>query len=206
MNKISFCGYEWDVKDSNNLVVGPGPNLFSGSPENVFLDEKGLHLKTTKIDNEFFAAEVVLSKPLGFGIYEFEISSDLNNLEKNHVLGAFLYEDDNNEIDIEFSQKMVGKNKGQYVVQPGKIKGNVIKFKIPSVQKSYHKILWNPEYINFESRILLNRKLIHKATYKGGNIPQSQNARIIFNLWLFLGKKPSMVDEVVISDFKFNKI
>ncbi len=206
MKNIEFSGFTWEIKDSKGKKVGPGPSVFSSSKKNVYVDSKGLHLKTSILKESYSASEVILIKSLGFGTYEFEVISNLNKLEKNTVLGAFLYEDDEHEIDIEFSPNMVGKNYGQYVVQPGSKEGNVFLFKIPSIKKSVHKITWTKDEINFESSDSETNKLIYQAIYKGENIPQTEKARMIFNLWLYEGKKPKREEVVVISYFKFNKI
>ncbi len=203
MKIIEFADFTWKIKESDEQKVGPGPNVFSSSAENVYVDSEGLHLKTSVNTTSYKAAEVILTTPLGFGTYEFEVVGDLNKLEKNTVFGAFLYEDDEHEIDIEFSPKMVGKNEGQYVIQPGKIEGNVFKFRIPKLTKSFHSITWEPEQIKFESRNLSSGKLIHQEIYEGEYIPQKQAALMIFNLWMYLGKKPKRSEEVIISDFHF---
>ena len=55
---ISFSGYDWWVKTSFGLV-GPGPNYFSDSTNNVWLDAQGrLHLRITNRSNQWQCAEV----------------------------------------------------------------------------------------------------------------------------------------------------
>ena len=56
---ISFSGYDWWVKTSSGLV-GPGPNYFSDSTNNVWLDAQGrLHLRITNRSNQWQCAELV---------------------------------------------------------------------------------------------------------------------------------------------------
>lgn len=54
---IGFAGYTWAVKSSAGKV-GPGPNYFSSSTSNVWVDGAGLHLKITKAKARWYSAEV----------------------------------------------------------------------------------------------------------------------------------------------------
>ncbi len=46
---ITWSGYEWTVRSSRGATQGPGPNIFSDSRDNVFVDAKGdLHLRITQ--------------------------------------------------------------------------------------------------------------------------------------------------------------
>ncbi|HYT29055.1 MAG TPA: glycoside hydrolase family 16 protein [Ktedonobacteraceae bacterium] len=121
MRTIEFSGNQWVVKDGGEERRGPGPNYFSSSPENVWVDSQGqLHLKITNRNNRWYCAEVSLEKPLGYGTYEFFVNGRFDQLDPHVVDGLFLYEDDAHEIDIEFGRwgKRSGENL-QYVLQPG---------------------------------------------------------------------------------------
>src|SRR5436305_806293 len=62
---ISFSGYTWAVKASTGRV-GPGPNYFSDSTNNVWVDTQGrLHLKITKVGGRWNCAEVINQQSLG---------------------------------------------------------------------------------------------------------------------------------------------
>ena len=59
---LSFSGYDWWVKTSAGLV-GPGPNYFSDSTDNVWLDGQGqLHLRITNRSNQWQCAEIVSAR------------------------------------------------------------------------------------------------------------------------------------------------
>ena len=46
---IRWSGYEWKVRSTGGAAQGPGPNIFSDSRDNVFVDSKGdLHLWITQ--------------------------------------------------------------------------------------------------------------------------------------------------------------
>jgi hypothetical protein len=56
---IQFSGALWYVK-SHSTPVGPGPNYFSDSPCNVWVDAQGrLHLKITREEGRWLCAEVI---------------------------------------------------------------------------------------------------------------------------------------------------
>src|SRR5882724_773791 len=86
---LHFSGYDWWVKSSSGRV-GPGPNYFSDSTNNVWLDGQGqLHLRITNRSNQWQCAELVSARTFGFGNYRFELSSRVDNLNPNVVLGLF---------------------------------------------------------------------------------------------------------------------
>jgi len=105
---LSFSGYEWTVKTSEN-PVGPGPNLFLNSTENIWIDnQKQLHLKVTTKNGQWYCAEVISKENFGYGNYIFYLSSRIDQMNENAVLGLFTWSDDpdyhHREIDIEFSR------------------------------------------------------------------------------------------------------
>ena len=107
---IFFSGYGWRKKASS-FPVGPGPNFFSSSDKNIWLDANGyLHLKITKEGTQWKSAEVISTANFGYGTYVFTLASDVSNLNEKAVLGLFtwddstFYEQANSEIDIEFSK------------------------------------------------------------------------------------------------------
>lgn len=208
MRTIKFCGYEWETKSAIDQKVGPGPNFFADADEALFVDEQGLHLATCTKNDQWFSSEVVCKEPLGFGTYEFTITGDLRLFSPQVVFGAFLYEDDDHEIDIEFSGSMVGKHKGQYVIQPGKMKGHLHIYPMPHTTKSTHRIVWGKDSIEFTSwdgspNEIDENKIISKWRYEGQAIPDATKARLIFNLWFYLGHTPEKTDNLTISNFHF---
>lgn len=123
---IEFSGMLWKIKHPEGQD-GPGPNYFSGSLNDVFVDEKGrLHLKIAKYDDKWYATEVIGQQITGYGTYIFTIIGDLINIPENIVLGLFtwdpntFYEQANSEVDIEFSKWGIKENKNTltYSVQP----------------------------------------------------------------------------------------
>ncbi len=211
MRRVLFSGYWWEVKESCGTCVGPGPNYFSGRESSVFVDEKGLHLTTSYYDDKYFSSEVALSVPLGFGEYIFTLDFSAHKLDHLAVLSGFLYKDDNTEIDIEFSGAMCGEDKAQYVIQPGRKYGNLFIFPMSKDSLTTHKITWRPDSVEFESFIgdekaYLKERIIAKHLYTGSDIPQTKDLKMIFNLWLYEGKNPEKLDEVIVKNFSFKPL
>src|SRR5690606_12362371 len=71
---IKFSGYDWIVRTSDNKKVGPGPNLFSDSEDNVWVDNQWrMHLKIVQRGGLSYCAGVILKNSLGHGKYVFYV-------------------------------------------------------------------------------------------------------------------------------------
>src|SRR5215475_12878936 len=90
---INWSGYSWNVRETAGASQGPGPNIFSNSTDNVFVDASGdLHLKIRKGANgEWLASEIDCTQSLTYGTYEWEVSSRYDQLATNAVAGFFTY-------------------------------------------------------------------------------------------------------------------
>jgi len=105
---VTFGNRTWTVRSSSSREE-PGKNFFSDSKCNVWVENGELHLRITYRDGRWYCAEVT-SQSVGYGEYTFYVSSRVDQLDKNVVLGLFTY--DNNtcnsdaysEIDIEFAK------------------------------------------------------------------------------------------------------
>lgn len=211
---ISFSGHQWEVK-SASAPVGPGPNYFSNSPQDVWVDGSGyLHLNIVNRDGKWYSTEVVCIDPLEYGTYTLILGSRIDLLDKNVVLGFFTWDGDasqNNyrEIDIEFSRwGDANAANAQYVIQPWSISGNRYRYNLNlSGPLSAHRIDWRPDRIQFGSWDgsggLLQSWTYSNAQYIPPTAPGAGNARI--NLWLMNGDAPSNAQsvEVIIKSFEF---
>jgi hypothetical protein len=195
---LPFSGYKWIAKTSKS-PVGPGPNYFSDSIENVWIDKQGqLHLKITKKNGKWYCAQANYEKSLGYGKYIFHLAG-INRLDKNVVVGLYTYDDlpeyNHREIDIEFSKWGKSKNNNaRFVVQPR----SKHKFNTQLNKDSTHSFDWKSKKISFQSP--------YKSwIYKGKNIPKPGNENPRINLWLFKEKPPSdnKEIEIVIKKFEF---
>lgn len=100
---LYWQGYTWNVKNGTGL--GPGPNNWSSN--NVWVDSNGyLHMKISKVNGVWYAAEIGTTQSLGFGTYQWWVEGRIDLLDPNVVLGLFGYNgpDGANEMDIEFSR------------------------------------------------------------------------------------------------------
>jgi len=205
--EISFSGYEWWVKASAE-PVGPGPNYFSDSQENVWVDEEGkLHLKIEERDGKWHCGEVILKESFTYGRYVFQITGTVGQLDPNVVLGLFTWdnspEEHHREIDIEFSRWGVElADNAQYVIQPWDQHGNRYRWMMPElIERSTHSFEWGQNSIDFLSLRGHNSfapedSIIYTWHYSGTSIPTNGNEKVRINLWLFYGNAPTDMSEV----------
>ena len=207
---IEFSGYTWTVKSSTRKI-GPGPNVFSDSPANVWVDEDGrLHLKITRSKSRWSCAEVINTVSLGRGTYTWELDSPVNALDPSVVLGLFTWNDDpaynHRELDWEAARwgSASDPTNGQYVVQPWDGPGNLQRMTLTGATPSTQSFTWGESSVTFTS----SNADLGQWTYSGLDVPQpgGENARM--NLWLFRGLAPSdgREVEVVISTFSFEPL
>jgi hypothetical protein len=214
--RIDFSGYTWAVKDHGSQKAGPGPNFFSASSDNVWVDDAGrLHLKITKSKGKWAAAEVISLCSFGYGTYRFYLDSEVDKLDPNVVLGLFTWSDDpadnHIELDIEFSRWANPNNlNAQYVVQPYDTPGNIFQFWQPAAwAQTTQTLSWTPGSAAFESYTghwasgQSEGPFASHEFIAGIPSPGNENARI--NLWLFRGRAPSdrKPVEAIISRFEF---
>ncbi len=207
ISQIQWSGYTWSIKSG---LGNPGPNNWLANSTSVWVDPAGeLHLKIRKIGNIWYSSEIVAPQSLGYGEYTFELSSNIETLDKNIVLGLFTYETDTREIDIEFARWGVATNPAaQYVLQPSSASS---KYNFPlnmTGNYSTHKFNWSASEIFFQSYYgHTTDYLINQWMYKGVYNPPAGKERIHLNLWLYQGKAPSNLQEaeVIIKSFTFKE-
>jgi hypothetical protein len=205
---IEFSGHRWEVSDSAGKLRGPGPNVFDGTSKSVWLDRQGrLHLKIRKVGNRWHTAEVVLSKPMGYGTYRFTLANRVDRLDPQIVVGLFTWDNDDEdahrELDIEFSRWADPlRSNGQFVVQPYDTLGNIVRFEMP-LTRSLNEFEWLPESAAFSSRVPGGR--IYAEHIFGHGIPRPGKERAMINFWLYQGKAPrdGKEAEVIVEKFEF---
>ena len=196
---INFSGYEWIVRTSKDKKEGPGPNVFSDSEENVWLDEEGrLHLKIVQRNGYWYCAGVTLKQTQGHKKYVFYLASRVDNLDENVVGGLFIYKNDDEEIDIEFSRWSNANNQNaQFATQPTVNAGNKLRYDMAlKTNRSTHFFDWKANQIEFGSyqgHTLTPEMddIIQSWRYTGNDIPPLNDERLKMNLWLFKGQSPS---------------
>jgi hypothetical protein len=152
---IEWSGYTWWVRTSNGNPQGPGPNIFSDSAQSVFVDDEGnLHLKIRQgTDGKWLASEIDMNQSLGYGTYEWEVSSRYDQFATNAVTGLFTYlspqsvasqtggvvgngvADTPHEIDVEFTRAW-GSGNLYFTTHDGDV---------PAPSKNYYQALTGPD-------------------------------------------------------------
>lgn len=162
---LDFAGLKWAVKEAP-VAVGPGQNLFSDQPGDVFVDDAGeLHLTVNFHDGFWWATEVILLEgPRGFGTYLFQTASRLDMLDVNITFGAFIWDSygdeetvpgsPNREFGFEDSRwgDSSDPTNAQAVVQPFDVSGNLYRYTIPDLGAApalTRFFRWRPQRINF---------------------------------------------------------
>ena len=225
---IRFSGYDWEVKSmcDREIAVDPGQNVFSDEENDVWVDEEGqLHLTISQRNDRWYCTEVFTEASLGYGKYIYRLSSRVDQLDQNVVLGLFKWDNiapgdclnansDYREIDIEFSRwgNESDALNAQFVVQPFNDPENIHRFPIELVDdNSTHLFLWNGGSVIFQS--LFNHPelpptaadIIESWTYSGDVTALSGEEKAHINLWLYNGQPPSDGEdvEVVITSFNY---
>lgn len=224
---LIFAKRRWVIKDSGNAAcrVGPGfddpgiGNIFS--PDNVFVDELGLHLRIARNAGLWHAAEVWLDETLGFGEYRILIDPLLSDLDPQAVFGAFTFDREAppffRELDFELSRFGNPRRRAnaQFVVQPSTDAENLSQFSIPLPELALgltYSMRWRRGEVMFSlyrghhSGNLPPSHRIHRSTRTGSAVPTAGHANFRLNLWLFRGASPQsdLEQEVVIRDFSFH--
>ena len=216
---ISFSGYDWWVKDSPGLI-GPGPNYFSTSTNNVWLDTAGrLHLRITNRTNQWQCAEIVTRRTFGHGSYRFELDSPVNNINPSVVLGLFTWSDDpaytHREIDIECGRwaNTNDVNNAQYVVQPWDWDSHLVRYAVPAgLTNSTHLFTWETNRVSYQCQCgsysptpAATNLISNWAFTDAAAVPQTGDENIRINLWLINSTPPTDNREVefIIKSFNF---
>jgi hypothetical protein len=214
--QIQFAGYAWQVKISN-VLVGPGPNLFSDDQDSVSVDASGnLHLNIRETpDGAWQSAEVVLQRSLGYGTYCFVTEPINRPLDPNVVLGLFTWTDNpdesHRELDIELSQwGEAGAPDGRYSVQPYLLPEHMHSFVAgDGTAPVTHCMQWTAGRVAFSSwqsrdGVPLPENVVGAHVFTDG-IPDPGDEQVRMNLWLLDGHAPTDGQPlaVVISGFRF---
>lgn len=214
---LRFSGYEWRVHSGHTR---PGPTRFE--PRNAWVDENGwLHLLISREFGDWRGAYVTIPQRLGFGTYEWEVTGQLDAMDRNVVFGLFNYPtsdvgpDGTNEIDIEFTRW--GKNSnpnGWFVIWPPFRDGKKVhkSFQLGArTLDTTHRFTWTSTGLVFESyeghRPQLGRQLArweYRPSDPERTVPQKAMP-VHMNLWLQSGRPPSdgREVEIVIKRFSF---
>ncbi len=215
--ELFFGEQIWRIKSPRGRSA-PGPNYWSNTPESVWVDEQGMHLKLARREERWYASEVFTRFPLGYGTYTFTIDCDFSAFTPDVVAGFFTWdtrpEEHNRELDIEFSAWGTdGTVTGQYVVQPVTGPDRIYRFD-PMLEGSFttHRIEWFPDEISFTSYhghvdpdSQTGQNSLMETWIFPGTPPTEGTARFRFNLWLFRGRTDRAEEtQLTVSSFRFD--
>ncbi len=209
---IHFAGVDWYVK--NGGPYGPGPNYWSDSEQSVWLDESGnLHLTIRRENGIWYCSEVYTVKETTYGEHRFFVDGWLDRMDKNMVLGLFVYATDTSEIDIEFSKwgDAAKQDVGSFTVQPYWKSGHQHTFECPLDSTPTTEFFdWQPGYVHFASMRghysgapPSDSYYFSRWIYTGADIPaDSEHLHTHINFWLMNGEPPQdlTVHEIVITN------
>jgi hypothetical protein len=207
---LSFSGYEW--------TTSTGPIFHAGSrnffdPANVWVDKSGaLHLRISGSSEKWSAAEVRLSRSLGYGTYRFQVE-DTSHLEPSAVLTLITWdgvgtERNRRELDVELSRWGFTDNTNvHYVVQPYYVPVNFVRFREPPGVFT-HSFRWEPGQVTFSTMTGLGDaagdRLINQHVFTSG-VPSPAGQTVRLSLYVFVrGRVPlKHENEVVIDKFEY---
>jgi len=217
---ITWSGYNWTVRDSGGRVSGPGPNYWGAGTDEVYVDSNGaLHLTIKYINGSWFCTEIYLEEQLGkgYGKYEFDIGSPVDYLGNDiqTVLGLFVYQNDTNEIDIEFSHwgdSSPNAGNADYCVQPSTDASCPLWTQPKGINSSIQVFDWENGKVSFTSTAKGSTSPYHSWVYNSTAkvpVPPNLGLAVHLNLWLNQGNtsmtKAQALD-VTITSFRYTSV
>ena len=194
---INWSGRSWAVR-STNAPSGPGPNVFSDSPDSVWVDSNGwLHMKVRRTSTGWVSSEIFTQASLGAGTYSYTVDAPGDALDPNVTVGMFTYRSDQREYDVELAKwgNAADPANAQYAIQPAAHPGNVFRFASP-VGPTTFSYNWGRKSIAFSGGLLWS--------YSGPDL-WSGKAPVHINVWQFQGRAPAGGQdvEVVFRSFSY---
>ncbi|HMG84166.1 MAG TPA: hypothetical protein VK574_00400 [Terracidiphilus sp.] len=207
---LNFSGYEW--------TTSAGPIFHAGSrnffdPADVWTDEGGaLHLRISGSTGKWAAAEVKLTRSLGYGTYRFQLR-DVSHLEPSALLTLIAWdgvgaESARRELDVELGRWGHLENTNvNYVVQPYYVPANSVAFRAPPGACT-HSFRWEPGKVTFStvtgSGSSGGGRVINQHVFTSG-VPSPGGESVRIALYVFLqGPIPLQNEnEVIIDKFEY---
>jgi hypothetical protein len=207
---LRFSGYEWTTSTGPIFRAG-SRNFFD--PANLWTDNRGaLHLRISGSPGKWTAAELKLTRSLGYGTYRFQVR-DVSHLEPSAVLTLITWdgvgtERNRRELDVELSRwGYIDNDNVHYVVQPYYVPANIVRFRVPAGVFTY-SFRWEPGQVTFStvagSGNAIGGRLINQHVFTSG-VPSSGGESVRIALYVFhMGQIPlKNENEVVIDKFEY---
>jgi hypothetical protein len=207
---LNFSGYEW--KTSAGPIFHAGSRNFF-DPANVWTDERGaLHLRISGSPGKWAAAELQLTRSLGYGTYSFQVR-DVSHLEPSALLTLITWdgvgtESTRRELDVELGRWGYLENTNvHYVVQPYYVPANLVAFRVPPSLYT-HSFRWEPGKVTFSTVAGAGKttggRVINQHVFTSG-VPSPEGESVRIALYVFhQGQIPMKNEnEVVIDKFEY---
>jgi len=205
--KLWFSGYEWSVR---NIPGDPSGLKNQYDASNAWVDEHGfLHLRIQKTSDGWTAAQVDLTRSLGYGLYRFLVR-DVSQLDPQLALTISSWDGSakDQEMDIEISRwgDPAGRN-AQYVMQPFYLAPNVKRFVAPRGLLTY-SFDWQPGRVDFRTvrgdGSGARTDVVAEHAFTSG-VPPAGRETIRVNLYVFDNKlfRLEHGTEVIIEKFEY---
>jgi len=209
MKRLTFSGYEWDVRQSPSDRGGANDY----APDNAWVDDQGfLHLTLRRREGRWTSAQVTLTRTLGYGTYVFVVR-DTSQLDPAAAMGMLTYDDrgadqNHRELSIEISQwGDRSLSNAQFVVQPYYVPANVSRFVVPP-GRATHSFRWEPGRALFRTvrgaGLQAGQPAVAQHEFTSG-VPTPGDEHVQINLYFFrYAPHPPEGDvEVVIERFQY---
>jgi len=206
---LNFSGYDWTTSAGSIFRAG-SRNFFD--PANVWTDERGaLHLRISGSPGKWAAAEVKLTRSLGYGTYRFQLR-DVSHLEPSALLTLITWdgvgtESTRRELDVELGRwgYLEGTNVN-YVVQPYYVPANFVVFRMPPGAYT-HSFRWEPGQVTFSTVAGsgdTGGHVINRHVFSSG-VPSPEGKSVRIGLYVFhQGKIPlKNENEAIIDKFEY---
>jgi hypothetical protein len=207
---LNFSGYEWTTSTGPIFHAG-SRNFFN--PANVWTDERGaLHLRISGSPGKWTAAELKLTRSLGYGTYRFQVR-DVSHLEPSALLTLITWdgigtESTRRELDVELGRWGYLENTNvHYVVQPYYVPANFVAFRVHPGGYT-HSFRWEPGKVTFStvtgSGNITGGRVINQHVFTSG-VPSPEGESVRIALYVFhQGHIPLRNDnEVIIDKFEY---
>jgi hypothetical protein len=207
---IHFSGYDWNVRSKESNRAG---GITEYDPDNVWIDgADALHLRIGNDAGKSTAAEVSLTRSLGYGLYRFVVL-DSSHLEPAAVLSMYTWDDsapeeNHREIDVEITQWGDPRSKNaQYTIQPYYVPENVSRFMEPPGLLT-HSFQWEPGKVSFRTVRGTNpggeSKTVASHVFTSGTpAPGGETVHLDFYVFGGAGSTLKKQNEVVIEKFEY---
>ncbi|MDC0742112.1 glycoside hydrolase family 16 protein [Polyangium mundeleinium] len=191
-NAFPWSGLEWNLKDSGDAAVGPGPNVFSG--DNVFVDDQNrLHMLIEDEDGDgvWRSSEIISTRAVGYGTYTMTLETPIRTFHNQAVLGFFTWSTRgrSNEMDVEiarFRGTAAGDPRLVHSLQP-----QSSHYAVPDLwNATFHQFVWDRSRTTFLTRPLAGAGTPIQSSF--GSPPRPTNTtNLRINFWLRAGVAPA---------------